>query len=108
MKEVERFKKYRFKQGTPAANPENPEEMFMPLQRIISRFKDIQTNEDFMLADVHNFSIPDKKLLQSGSEIDLKLTGMTCLFMSSKNTEVEPISLGDLSSCLLDEKYKPD
>lgn len=38
----------------------------------------------------------------------MEITAFTSLFLSSKNTEVEPLSLGDVKSYLLGNKFSKE
>ena len=46
--------------------------------------------------------------MHQGSYFDMILTAYTCIFMSSKNSEVEPLSISDVRSHLLNNEFTKD
>ena len=73
----------------------------VPCEKRLRSLNDIRTYDDFIKIDVENLSERDIHQLRQGSYTDLIAVGYTCFFLASKNFEVAPISLSDVTRTLL-------
>ena len=65
---------------------------------------DVRTFEDFMKLDVFRLRPDELYQLRSGTYQDLIAAGFTGFFLASKNSEVQPISLNDMTRVLLQDQ----
>ena len=72
-----------------------------PSDKRLRSINDIRTYDDFIKIDLLDLSERDIRQLRQGSYTDLIAVGYTCFFMASKNSEVSPISLNDITRTLL-------
>ena len=72
-----------------------------PSDKRLRSINDIRTYDDFIKIDLLDLSERDIRQLRQGSYTDLIAVGYTCFFIASKNQEVSPISLNDITRTLL-------
>mmetsp|Transcript_23989 Transcript_23989/g.36838 ORF Transcript_23989/g.36838 Transcript_23989/m.36838 type:complete len:258 (-) Transcript_23989:375-1148(-) len=72
-----------------------------PESKKILSLADIKTYSDFIKVDVSKLGPDEVKSIKAGGIRDMRITGFTSLFVASKNSEVEPLSMGDLRKFLL-------
>ena len=79
-------------------NPGHIENVFEP-----AKLDEVSSFKEFIELDISRLSQRDLYRLRQGSFNDLIMSGYTGLFLASKNFEVEPFSINDLTKYLLKE-----
>ena len=77
-------------------NPGHIENVFEP-----AKLDEVSSFKEFIELDISRLSQRDLYRLRQGSFNDLIMSGYTGLFLASKNFEVEPFSINDLTKYLL-------